>query len=74
VNVTLDEAILIYAKASRAWFGPLALQRTEERVEMARKAGDLEGIRVWERVKRVIAELERIASCSAPDLERRRRA
>jgi hypothetical protein len=72
VNVTLDEAIRIYAHAGRPWFGPRAVAKTQERIEILRKAGDLEGVRVWERVKRTIAELEERAPSTACDLEQRK--
>ena len=39
MNVTLDEAIRIYARASRAWFGPRAVKRTQDRIDMLCKAG-----------------------------------
>jgi hypothetical protein len=74
VNVTLDEAIRIYAQASRARFGPRAVKKTQDRIDMLRKAGDLDGIRVWERVKLTIAELEESAPTNAYDLEPRRSA
>jgi hypothetical protein len=72
VNVTLDEAIRIYARATRAWFGPRAVAKTQERIEILRKAGDLEGALVWERVKRTIAELEQSVSGTVYDLEQRK--
>jgi hypothetical protein len=71
MNVTLDEAVGIYARASRAWFGPRAVKRTQDRIDMLRKAGDLDGVRVWERVKRAIAELEASGRRTAYDLEPR---
>jgi hypothetical protein len=64
MNVSLEEAIHIHARASRAWFGPRAVTRTQDRIEMLRKTGDLDGVRVWERVKGAITELEK----SAPDI------
>jgi hypothetical protein len=72
MNVTLDEAIRIYAQASRARFGPRAVKRTQDRIEMLHKAGDLDGVRVWERVKRIIAELEECAPRNAYECEPRR--
>lgn len=58
MNVTLDEAIGIYARASRAWFGPGAAQKTQDRIEELRKAGDIEGVRVWQKVKSTIEQLD----------------
>jgi hypothetical protein len=72
MNVTLDEAIQIYARATRTWFGTRAVMRTQDRIEMLRKTGDLDGVRVWERVKCAIAEHEECASSAAYDDERRK--
>ena len=58
MNVTLDEAIGIYARASRAWFGPGAAKKTQDRIEELRKAGDIEGVRVWQKVKSTIEQLD----------------
>ena len=71
MQITLDEAILIYARASRAWFGSAAIKRTQERIDELRGAGDLDGVRVWERVKKTIAELEKTVPVGAHDFGRR---
>ncbi|MBV8565396.1 MAG: hypothetical protein JOY94_06015 [Methylobacteriaceae bacterium] len=59
MNITLDEAIRIHARASVARFGSKAKRRTQERIEQLAQAGDVEGVRVWEKVKRQIKEIER---------------
>ena len=59
MNITLDEAIRIHARASVARFGSKAKRRTQERIEQLAQAGDFEGVRVWESVKRQIKEIER---------------
>jgi hypothetical protein len=33
VNMTLDEAIIIYARARRSWFGEKAVEKSKERIE-----------------------------------------
>ena len=43
MNVTLDEAIVIYARACRKWFGRKAIEKIEERIEQLGRAGDLQG-------------------------------
>lgn len=58
MNISIDDAIDIYAKASRSWYGTAAVRRTEQQIERFRKSGDLEGVRVWERLKRAIKEQE----------------
>jgi hypothetical protein len=59
VNISLDEAIVIYAKASRAWFGSNAVKKTQEKIDLLRSKGDLEGSRVFERVRGALERLER---------------
>jgi len=70
MNVTLDEAIRIYATATRARFGPRAVKRTQDRIEVLHKVGDLDGARAWERVKRTIEELEESAPSTAYKFDR----
>lgn len=65
MNVTLDQAIGIYARASRAWFGPGAAQKTQDRIEELQEAGDAEGVRVWKKVKSTIEQLEEAEQHSA---------
>lgn len=50
MNVTLDEAITIYAKAMRWWFGDRAETEAIERSQQLRGVGDEDGERVWLRV------------------------
>jgi hypothetical protein len=58
VNATLDGAIVIYARASRKWFGRKLIEKTQERIEQLWRAGDLRGVENFEGVKAQIARLE----------------
>ena len=58
MTVTLDECIDIYARATRSWFRSKAHEMTQERIEQLARAGDMEGARVHEQVKRRILQLE----------------
>ena len=58
MNVTLEESIAIYARASRQWFGGKAHEKTQERIDQLAKAGDLEGAEVHRWVREHIARLE----------------
>jgi hypothetical protein len=58
MNVTLDEAIEIYARASHRWFGSMAPAKTQARIEQLSQAGDAEGAIVHERVKTHIVTLQ----------------
>jgi hypothetical protein len=56
--VTIEESIVIYARASRKWFGAMARDKTQERIEQLARAGDLEGARIHELVKEHISQIE----------------
>jgi hypothetical protein len=58
MNVTLEQSVHIYARASRGWFGTKAYQKTQERIEQLAKIGDAEGAKVHELVKQHIAQLD----------------
>jgi hypothetical protein len=59
MNVTLREAIAIYARASIAWFGERAIEETDARIRVLSLKGDNEGVGVLERVKGEIRQLQR---------------
>jgi len=59
VNVTHDESIAIYARATMKWFGANARQRTRRQIDRLRKAGDAEGVEVYQRVYECIAQIEK---------------
>ena len=46
----LADAIKMYAKACRAWYGSGARKVALRRVQELRVKGDLEGVRVWEQL------------------------
>ena len=58
MNVTMNEAIGIYARASRRWFGIRARERTQERIERLAIIGDYEGAKTHEQVNERISRLE----------------
>jgi hypothetical protein len=59
VNVSLEDAIQIYARASRAWFGNNAREKTQERLAQLQSAGDLEGVQVYRQLDQCILKLEK---------------
>jgi hypothetical protein len=59
VNVSLEDAIQIYARVSRAWFGSQAREKTQERLAQLERAGDLEGVEVYRQLDQRILELEK---------------
>jgi hypothetical protein len=50
VQIDLDDAIKVYAKACQAWYGNGARKVALRRVQELRVKGDLEGVRVWEQL------------------------
>jgi hypothetical protein len=59
MNVSMDQAIEIYARASHKRFGGKARLRTQERIDHLTKIGDLEGAKVHEKVRDRIAALKK---------------
>jgi hypothetical protein len=58
VNVSLEDAIQIYARVSRTWFGSHAREKTQERLAQLESSGDLEGVHVYRQLDQCILELE----------------
>ncbi len=56
MHIGLDEAVEIYARACRSWYGRGAKNVVLKRANELYRSGDLEGCKVWQRVA---AELER---------------
>ncbi|HLN08732.1 MAG TPA: hypothetical protein VK281_07225 [Xanthobacteraceae bacterium] len=50
MHIDLDDAIKIYAKASRVRYGRKARKRFMETAKVLRAQGDLDGAAVWELV------------------------
>jgi hypothetical protein len=53
-TITTDEAAVMYARFCRSRYGAKARKIVEEKTEKLRKAGDVEGERVWSKVRRQI--------------------
>ena len=58
MNVTLAQAIAIYARASISWFGDKAPEKTGERITLLKASGDSEGAAVFAKVKTEIVRLQ----------------
>jgi len=58
MNVTLQQSIAIYARASIAWFGDKALEKTGEKIKILAAQGDSDGVAVYERVKQDIRAVQ----------------
>ncbi len=59
MNVTLDEAINIYARAMRSWFGKRAEAEAKHRGVLLSKTGDEDGAKIWDRVATSVRDLKK---------------
>ena len=57
MQIDLDEAIVIYGRACRVWYGSKAVSIVTATANELRAGGDVQGARVWERVADVVAGL-----------------
>jgi hypothetical protein len=57
VYLSLDDAIYVYARASRAWYGRKAAAHASRAAADCRRRQDFEGEWVW---KRVSEEVEKV--------------
>jgi hypothetical protein len=55
VQIDLEDAIKMYAKACQAWYGSGARKVALRRVQELRVKGDAEGVRVWEQLAAELA-------------------
>jgi hypothetical protein len=56
VQVNIDEAVAIYARACRAWYGGRAEQVARRELQKQRRKGDISGIATWEKLVGVLAK------------------
>jgi len=47
MNIGIDDAVSMYARACRAWYGPRAAKVARAEIQKLRKRGDLSGVEVW---------------------------
>jgi hypothetical protein len=59
MRIELDDAIKIYAKACRSWYGSRAQKVVLTRAKELHKLGDLEGSRVWQQLATELDSSER---------------
>ena len=53
-TITTDEAAVMYARFCRSRYGAKAKKIVEDKTAELRRAGDVEGERVWSQVRRQI--------------------
>lgn len=47
MNLSLEDAAFIYARACRAWYGKRALRIVKDQVGTLDRMGDRDGVRAW---------------------------
>jgi hypothetical protein len=60
---TLDQSIVIYARASRSWWWHNAAAQARRKAGECRKRSDVTGTDVWQRVE---AEISRLDAARVP--------
>ena len=50
MQVTIEDAAVMYARACRAWYGPRAARIVKGKIEELRRAGDEDGVKAWSQV------------------------
>jgi hypothetical protein len=58
MNVTMEQAIEIYAKAMISWFAGAAAEKAEERGKELVRLNDLEGAWAWSEVKLAVVQIQ----------------
>jgi hypothetical protein len=61
VQIDLNDAIKMYARACEAWYGDAAPRIALRRAHELRGKGDVEGVKVWERLAAELSHPERAA-------------
>jgi hypothetical protein len=56
MNITLDDAALIYARACRAWYGRSALRVVTTKINELKRRGDASGVVAWSKVAAVLSQ------------------
>ena len=66
MNIGIDDAVSMYARACRAWYGARASKVARAEIQRLRKRGDWSGVEVWTKLAR---ELERPSAADLTFLE-----
>jgi hypothetical protein len=66
MHIGIDDAVSMYARACRAWYGPRASKVARAEIQKLRKRGDWSGVEVWSKLAK---ELERPGSADLTFLQ-----
>jgi len=58
-RMDLEDAIVIFAKATRTRFGTGTMKRIQRGIDEFRQRGDEEGVLLWEKVRSLISKMEK---------------
>ena len=68
MQVSIDDAAVIYARACRAWYGARAVRVAKSRAQELRKRGDRSGVVAWTKVAEALSRLQKYSG--SPDSHR----
>ena len=66
MHIGIDEAVSMYARACRAWYGRRAAKVARAEIQKLRRRGDSSGVEVWTKLAK---ELKRPRSAALTFLE-----
>jgi len=61
MQVSTDDAVVMYARACRAWYGKRAARVAKARAQELRKRGDASGVAAWTKVAEEVSRLQKHA-------------
>jgi hypothetical protein len=56
MHITSEDAVVMYARACRAWYGPKAPRVVAGKIEELRRAGDHSGVMAWSKVAEKLSQ------------------
>ncbi len=56
MHIGIDDAVSMYARACRAWYGPRAAKVARAEIQKLRKRGDWSGVDVWTKLAKQLEQ------------------
>ncbi len=56
MQIGIDDAVSMYARACRAWYGARAVKVAEAEIQKLRKRGDWSGVEVWTKLAKQLEQ------------------
>jgi|EndMetStandDraft_5_1072996.scaffolds.fasta_scaffold602133_2 hypothetical protein len=68
MHIGIDDAVSMYARACRAWYGPRAAKVARAEIQKLRKRGDWSGVEVWTKLAQQLEQPSAADLTLLPDL------